>query len=125
MTAEFPFEYTQQVCDLWQMHHLASEFGYKGWEAVGVVNVNHGMKVANDVRQPDGPEYVAVNPVAVLFRRPWSATAECDEETWSLDHFNAEQADGYWIRCDLLGPHDKHKDKHTGLTWKTTTEEKP
>lgn len=122
--AEHPYEYDQQVCDLWQMHQLASELAYKGWETVGVVNVHHGMKVARDVRQPDGPEYVAVNPVAVLFRRPWAATTECDEETWSLDHFTADQTDGYWIRCDVLGPHDVHKDEHTGLTWKTP-EEKP
>jgi hypothetical protein len=43
---------------------------------------------------------------------------ECQEETWSGDHFTPEQADGYWIVCDLRGPHDEHKDEHTGLTWK-------
>ena len=101
---------------LWQMHHLASELAYKGWETVGVVNVRHGVKVAHDVRQPDGPEYEAVNPVAVLFRRPWAATAECDQATLS---------DGNWLTCDVTGPHDVHKLEHTGLTWTTNSEEKP
>lgn len=36
---------------------------------------------------------------------------------------NDEQADGYWSTCDLRGPHDRHKDEHTGLTWTTTAEE--
>jgi hypothetical protein len=41
----------------------------------------------------------------------------CQEETYSWDHFTAEQVDAYWIRCTLQGPHDEHKDEHTGLTW--------
>lgn len=41
----------------------------------------------------------------------------CRAETWSWEHFTDEQMDGYWIVCDLQGPHDEHKDEHTGLTW--------
>lgn len=53
------------------------------------------------------------------------APVACDEETWSWEHFTHQQADGYWIRCDVLGQHDVHKDEHTGLTWKTPAKEKP
>jgi hypothetical protein len=42
----------------------------------------------------------------------------CTEETRSWDHFTPEQADSYWIRCTLSGPHDEHKDENTGLTWR-------
>lgn len=42
---------------------------------------------------------------------------QCREDTWSWEHFNQDQVDGYWIRCTLWGPHDEHKDEHTGLTW--------
>jgi hypothetical protein len=45
--------------------------------------------------------------------------AQCTEETWSWRHFNSEQTDGYWISCDLSGPHVDHKDEHTGLTWRS------
>lgn len=41
----------------------------------------------------------------------------CQAETRSWDHFTPEQMDSYWIRCTLWGPHDEHKDEHTGLTW--------
>lgn len=41
----------------------------------------------------------------------------CREETPSWRHFTPEQMDSYWIRCTLQGPHDEHKDEHTGLTW--------
>lgn len=44
---------------------------------------------------------------------------ECTAETWSWEHFNQDQVDGYWIRCTLKGPHGEHEDEHTGLTWKT------
>jgi hypothetical protein len=54
---------------------------------------------------------------AVLDIRPEPAPLPCQAETWSWDHFNQEQVDGYWIVCDLRGPHDEHKDEHTGLTW--------
>lgn len=47
----------------------------------------------------------------------------CSAETWSWDHFTPEQMDGYWITCDLQGPHDEHKDEHTGLTWRSTERE--
>lgn len=43
----------------------------------------------------------------------------CTEETRSWDHFTQEQTDSYWIRCTLSGPHDEHKDEHTGLTWRS------
>ncbi len=42
---------------------------------------------------------------------------ECSEEVWSWDHFRDTQVDAYWIRCSLLGPHVRHEDSHTGLTW--------
>ncbi len=51
--------------------------------------------------------------------------AECSAETYSWWHFIPEKLDGYWIRCTLQGPHDEHKDEHTGLTWKTPAEEQP
>lgn len=41
----------------------------------------------------------------------------CEVETHSWSHFTHDQADSYWIRCTLSGPHDEHKDEHTGLTW--------
>lgn len=41
----------------------------------------------------------------------------CGAETYSHWHFNANQVDGYWIRCDEVGPHTVHLDNHTGLTW--------
>jgi len=41
----------------------------------------------------------------------------CQAETHSWDHLTPEQVDSYWIRCTLHGPHGKHEDEHTGLTW--------
>lgn len=53
----------------------------------------------------------------------WQSTRDtevgCTAETRSWDHFTPEQADSYWIRCTLSGPHDEHKDEHTGLTWRS------
>lgn len=46
-----------------------------------------------------------------------SIPSACTAETRSWDHFTPEQMDSYWIRCTLQGPHDEHKDEHTGLTW--------
>ncbi len=43
----------------------------------------------------------------------------CTAEAWSWEHFNDEQADGYWITCDVRGAHVEHEDEHTGLTWRT------
>ncbi len=41
----------------------------------------------------------------------------CRAEVWSWDRFRPEQVDGYWVRCTLLGQHDRHEDAHTGLKW--------
>lgn len=41
----------------------------------------------------------------------------CPAEVWSWDHFRPSQLDGYWIRCSLLGQHERHEDANTGLTW--------
>ncbi len=54
----------------------------------------------------------------VVAQRP--SPAPCAAETWSWDHFNSEQVDGYWIRCTLQGTHDDHQDEHTGLAWTAT-----
>lgn len=45
---------------------------------------------------------------------------QCSAETRSWDHFRPEQIDSYWIRCTEFGPHDRHKDAHTGLSWSDT-----
>jgi hypothetical protein len=42
---------------------------------------------------------------------------QCQEETYSWQHFTPEQVDAYWIRCTLQGEHAEHEDEHTGLTW--------
>jgi hypothetical protein len=42
----------------------------------------------------------------------------CTEETLSWDHFQPQQIDRYWISCGLAGPHDVHRDGHTGLSWR-------
>lgn len=64
------WEYTQMCCDAWQMHHLANNWhGRYGWETVAVVNLPAGYKVPREAGDEDGPEYEAVCPVAVLFRR--------------------------------------------------------
>lgn len=49
------------------------------------------------------------------------ASQECQAETRSWDHFKPEQMDSYWIRCTARGPHSRHKDGHTGLTWTDAT----
>lgn len=46
---------------------------------------------------------------------------ECQAETRSWEHFKPEQIDSYWIRCTARGPHSRHKDGHTGLTWTDST----
>lgn len=51
----------------------------------------------------------------VVGQRP--SPTQCTAETYSWDHFNSEQVDGYWIRCTLSGAHDDHQDEHTGLAW--------
>lgn len=50
------------------------------------------------------------------------ASAPCDAETWSWDHYTHRAVDPYWIRCTQLGPHDEHEDANTGLTWKETAD---
>nr|WP_221374537.1 hypothetical protein [Actinoplanes polyasparticus] len=60
--------------------------------------------------------------ICALLNASDGALAQCAEETWSWEHFNHDQADGYWITCDLQGAHDEHKDENTGLTWCTQPE---
>lgn len=57
-----------------------------------------------------------------LIPRAEAEPQPCTEETHSWQHFTAEQADSYWIRCTLQGPHDEHKDANTGLTWRSAEE---
>jgi hypothetical protein len=65
------FEYTQMDCDQWQMHHLASDWHARyGWEVVSVVNAKPDMEVPHKAGDENGPTYRAINPVALLFRRP-------------------------------------------------------
>lgn len=44
--------------------------------------------------------------------------AECEAELLSWDYFKPQQVDRYWVRCDLRGPHDEHKNSHTGAKWR-------
>lgn len=46
-------------------------------------------------------------------------TTPCAEEKHSWDYFRPEQMDSYWMRCDKLGPHDKHENSETGAHWTT------
>lgn len=70
------YEFTQMYCDAWQMHHLANNWHYEyGWEAVAVTPLPAGYKVPKTAGDEDGPDYAAVCPVAVLFRRPLGWTA--------------------------------------------------
>jgi len=57
--------------------------------------------------------------ICALLNASDGVAAQCTEDTWSWEHFNDQQTDGYWITCDRTGPHDEHKDEHTGLTWRT------
>lgn len=41
----------------------------------------------------------------------------CEAEIHSWTYFTPEQADSYWIRCGLLGPHTEHEDSNTGAHW--------
>lgn len=45
------------------------------------------------------------------------AAEPCTAETPSWDHYSPDLIDSYWIRCTELGPHEKHRDSNTGLTW--------
>lgn len=55
--------------------------------------------------------------ICTLLNEAEAAPSPCQEETHSWQHFTAEQADSYWIRCTLQGPHGEHQDEQTGLTW--------
>lgn len=85
-----------------------AEFGYtSNWEH------RHGHDDAERGRRFD--RWLATvqrTPTAEAAREP------CEAETYSWDHFLPEQVDAYWIKCDVLGPHDEHEDEHTGLTWR-------
>lgn len=41
----------------------------------------------------------------------------CTSQFWSWDYFRHGQVDPYWMRCDMVGPHDEHKDSETGAHW--------
>ena len=62
----------------------------------------------------------SIRAAADMLERPLTEKP-CDVETWSWEHFNQEQMDGYWIRCTQVGPHDEHEDANTGLTWRDRT----
>lgn len=56
--------------------------------------------------------------------RRWEAGLEdpadhepCDAEMHSLDYFRSHP-DSYWLRCDLIGPHEVHENSHTGAKWR-------
>lgn len=58
--------------------------------------------------------------------RRWEAGLEdpadhepCDAEMHTLDYFRGhEDIDSYWMRCDLIGPHEEHENSHTGAKWR-------
>lgn len=43
---------------------------------------------------------------------------ECEAELSSWDHFSPNAVDFYWIQCDEVGAHVRHKNYETGATWK-------
>ena len=59
-------------------------------------------------------------------RAEWEAEQEVDDgpckaEIWSWDIFRHQEVDPYWMRCHLIGPHEKHENSETGATWSTET----
>jgi hypothetical protein len=77
-------------------------------------------------RKPDlaslGTYLAALGYDLALIPREDAEPQPREAETHSWRHFNAEQADSYWIRCTLQGPHDEHEDANTGLTWRSNEE---
>ena len=41
----------------------------------------------------------------------------CGDERYSWDVFRPEQMDAYYLTCDEVGDHDKHRDHETGGSW--------
>ncbi len=64
-------------------------------------------------------EEVMPDLLDALVKAGWTPppAVQCAAETRSWDHFTPDQADSYWIRCTLAGPHGEHKDENTGLVW--------
>lgn len=72
--------------------------------------------LAKHILAEAGPQLLAIRDAAEQ-----SASEPCEAELHSWVVFKPEQdVDSYWMRCDLLGPHDEHKNSHTGAKWKTS-----
>lgn len=78
-----------------------------GWAELGKSHAGHQVAVLREA--------------GLLPTSDDDALQECRAETRSWDHFRPEQIDSYWIRCTQWGPHDRHKDGHTGLSWTDST----
>lgn len=110
---------------------------YRTGDHHGVTIVSEGDEVITrgrmgpnePVQPPTGrrPELVAVvvngdqalaARICALLNADQLDPEPCTEETLSWDHFQPQQIDRYWISCGLAGPHDVHKDGHTGLSWR-------
>lgn len=77
------------------------------WTSLGKLHAGHQVAMLGEAGLLDTPNE--------------DAAQQCQAETRSWDHFRPEQIDSYWIRCTQWGPHDRHKDGHTGLTWTNST----
>ncbi|WP_424462940.1 hypothetical protein [Pseudoclavibacter helvolus] len=72
----------------------------------------------------DGTLMLHVSEVAALLTEVRDSRAllepipePCGDERYSWDVFRPEQMDAYYLTCDEVGDHDKHRDHETGGTW--------
>ena len=72
-------------------------------------------RIAKRILEEAGPQLLEIRDEEERI-----AHEDCGEQLFSWDYFKQNQVDGYWMSCDLLGPHDEHENSHTGAKWKTT-----
>ena len=46
---------------------------------------------------------------------------EATDEAFAGAGVTKQEVDAYWMRCPLIGPHEKHENSETGATWSTET----
>lgn len=91
------------------------------WEQVG-----HRLYLPPQYRSKANWPPRDAQPVGPHEQAEWESGLEdpadfepCDAEMHTFDYFKSHHdIDGYWMRCDLIGPHEEHENSHTGAKWR-------
>lgn len=69
------WEYTQDTCDVWEIHHLSNHMAEHGWEPVFAVECIESVQLNDKIGDGNGPRRAGrpLRPYTILFRRAVTA----------------------------------------------------